>query len=184
MCHFVTASLPREAPHVALDALAHKFGRQLLPLTSPVAAQLPAGSAYYLTTLNHCDCGTPLGFAARARACEPDWVGEELKLIRKGWTKAKAARAITQRRESESAGRETKAAQIKALREAWEGFVLATLRSGLTPELGLLLHSYHGRLDEEEFIIQWQEYISPGTDPAGVLPSMEEDVLYVFRSGA
>lgn len=181
MCHFVTASLPKDAPHEALDAIARKFGRQLLPLTSPIATQLPAGSAYYLTTLGHCDCGTPLGSVARARANEPDWVAEEHKLIRKGWGKAKAARAIAQRRESESADRDAKAAQDKALREAWEGFVSAILQSGLAPELGLLLHSYHGRPDEEEFLIQRQERTSPGTEPAEVLPAMEEDVLYVFR---
>jgi hypothetical protein len=101
MCHFITATLPESACHEALNALARKFGRQFQPLASPaVAARLPDGSAYFLTTLAHCDCGTVLGSAYRVAARAPDWAAEEAKLFKKGWSRGKVARALEQRRKS------------------------------------------------------------------------------------
>lgn len=184
MCHFITATLPKTADREALNAIAREFGRQFQPLASPaVTAQLPPDAAYFLTTLAHCDCGTVLGSARRAAARAPDWSGEEAKLLKKGWSRTKAARALEQRREKEALKQEANEQADRALAESLEGFVSGVLQSGLTAELGLLLHSYHGPLDEE-FSILRHEQVSPNAALAEVLPVAEEDVLYVFRSGA
>ncbi len=184
MCHFITATLPRTADHEALDTIAREFGRQFQPLASQaVASQLPAGAAYFLTTLAHCDCGTALGSARRAASQAPDWSGEEAKLLKKGWSRTMAARALEQRREKAALKQEANKQADRVLSENLEGFVSGVLRSGLTTELGLLLHSYHGPLDEE-FSILRHESVPPNAALAEVLPAVEEDVLYIFRPGA
>lgn len=184
MCHFITATLPKTADHAALDALARTFGRQFRPLASPaVAAQLPPGSAYFLTALAHCDCGTVLGSDRRAAASAPDWSAEEAKLLKKGWGRAKVARALEQRRENASLKQDAHEQADRARTESLEGFVSGVLQSGLTQELGLLLHSYRGALNEE-FSILRLEQVPQNAGLAEVLPAVEEDVLYVFRAGA
>ena len=183
MCHFITATLPKTADHAALDAVARKFGRQFQPLTSPaVTAQLPSGLAYFLTTLAHCDCGTALGSARQAETRAPDWSAEETKLQKKGWSPAKVARALAQRQDKVALKQEASEKADHAQAASLEAFVSGVLRSGLTPELGLLLHSYRGPLDEE-FSILRQAQVAPDARLAEVLPSAEEDVLYLFRAG-
>ena len=184
MCHFITATLPKAADHAALDAVARNFGRQFRPLASPaVVAQLPSSLAYFLTTLAHCDCGTVLGSARQGAARAPDWAAEEAKLRKKGWSPAKVARALEQRQEKAALKQQASETADRAQAASIEGFVSGVLRSGLTPELGLLLHSYRGPLDEE-FSILRQEQVAPNAPLAQVLPAAEEDVLYLFRSGA
>ncbi|WP_242164979.1 hypothetical protein [Lysobacter sp. M15] len=184
MCHFITATLPKAADREALNTIARGFGRQFQPLASPaVTTQLPPGAAYFLTTLAHCDCGTVMGSARRTAALASDWPAEEAKLLKKGWSRAKAARALEQRREKEALKQEAKEQADRALAESLEGFVSGVLQSGLTAELGLLLHSYHGPLDEA-FRILRHERVPPDAALAEVLPAAEEDVLYLFLSGA
>jgi hypothetical protein len=184
MCHFVTATLPSQVPHAALDELARNFGRCLRPLASPsLSRQLPAGTSYFLTTVGHCDCGTLLGSVRRAHGGTPDWAAEEAKLVRKGWSKGKATRAVAQRRESEDASLLHPSSDKQCRSADWPGFVAAVLQSKLTPELGLLLHSYRGPLDEE-FVVQRLELVPTGSPVIEALSLMEEDVLYVFRAEA
>ena len=184
MCHFLTATLPKAAPHQALDTIARKFGRQFHPLASPaVTAQLPEGVGYFLTTLGHCDCGTVMGSARQAAARAPDWIAEEAKLLKKGWSRAKVERALEQRREKTALKQEASELAERSQAESLEGFVASVLQSGLTQEVGLLLHSYRGPLDEQ-FSILRQEQVPAGASLAEVLPAAEEDVLYVFRAGA
>ena len=182
MCHFITATLPKTAPLKALDAFALNLGRQFQPLSNPaVSAQLPSGSDYFLTTLGHCDCGTMSGSARRATAREPNWTQERAKLLTKGWSAAKVARALEQKRQSypiklpaqEEAGR-GQSASITA-------FVSGVLESGLTLELGLLLRSYRRGLDEK-FKIRLA-HVPKGAALERVSPSAEEDVPYLFRAG-
>lgn len=84
MCHYITASLPGSADHAALDALARGYGRQFKPLSNPdIEAQLQPGERYFITTLGHCDCGTPLGALAQGSRRSPDWTA---------WSSASSAR--------------------------------------------------------------------------------------------
>ncbi len=184
MCHFITATLPRNAPRDALDLVARRFGRQFQPLASPaISAQLPAGSAYFVTTLAHCDCGTLLGSAHRTAARAPDWAAEEARLLKKGWSRAKVARALEQRQDNAATKQDASEQADRSQSEGIEGFVSAILQSKLTRELGLLLHSYRGPLDEEFNILRHEE-VPVDALLSQVLPAVEEDVLYLFRVSA
>ena len=184
MCHFITATLPKAAPREALDALARTFGRQFQPMSSPhVTAQLPEQLAYFFTTLGHCDCGTVMGSARQAAERAPDWDAEAAKLLRRGWSRAKVERSLEQRQAQAALRQEASEEAARSNPESLEGFVTGVLQSGLTPELGLLLHSYHGPLDDQFKIVR-HEQVPAGASLAEVLPAAEEDVLYVFRARA
>lgn len=181
MCHFVTAILPAIADQAELDRLARSRGRQFLTQHNPaVEARLRAGERYFLTTLGHCDCGTPLGSHDRKAARAPDWIAEEQRLLRKGWSQAKVARSLEQRRAHWDLGADKNARADAEAMAAWLGLIEGVLDSRATPYLGLLIHFYSGPLDEQIDLAGRVE-VPRGEIRASCLGGMKEDTLYVFQ---
>jgi hypothetical protein len=181
MCHYVTAVLPKSAAHGDLDALARKHGRQFQPLSNPsIEAQIGPDERYFITTTGHCDCGTPLGALVHGASRTPDWSGQEQRLLRKGWSKAKVARAITQKQEDFRASAESSAESNLQTVSSWLDFIGAVLGSGKTSHLGLLLHMYSGSV-EGRIDLAGRETVRSTELTGELLGHMKEDVLYVFR---
>ncbi|CAN7369772.1 hypothetical protein LJR143_002008 [Pseudoxanthomonas sp. LjRoot143] len=180
MCRFVTAVLPANAPHEALDVLARAYGRRFLRLSNPsVMRQLAPDEAWFLTTLGHCDCDEPLG--AR-RTQEGDWEEMAHKLARKGWGEGKIARAIAQKREQAEAADGVRRRRADDELTRWLAFVDAVLTPGHVRELGLLLHFYGGGPEDEEVTIRQRRRVGRSEDRAALLHGMEQDVLYLFHA--
>ena len=145
MCHYITAVLPKSADHDRLDAIARHHGRQFRPLHSPsIEAQIQPDEQYFLTTAGHCDCGTPLGAVARGHRGAPDWHALERRLIRKGWSKGKVARSISQKQEDHRLAADASAADSRTQLSDWVDFIGAVLATGKVSHLGLLLHMSPG----------------------------------------
>ena len=181
MCHYITAVLPRSAGHVRLDAIAREHGRQFMRLPNPgIEAQLEADEQYFLTTVGHCDCGTPLGAFARAEDEAPDWLAQEQRLLKKGWSKSKAACAIAQKQEDYRSSLSASAAESSSQLSGWVDFIRSALGPGKASHMGLLLHMYSGPVDS---CIELEGRVEIRTSKLTieVLGSMKEDVLYVFR---
>jgi hypothetical protein len=121
-----------------------------------------------------------MGSARRRALAPPDLAAEETRLLKKGWSQAKVARAIEQRSRSDAMKRQNDKLARQAEAPDLVRFVSSVLQSGLTPELGLLLHDYHGPLDEIFNIVRHEE-VPSGIDLATAMPAMDEDVLYLFR---
>lgn len=181
MCHYITAVLPGSADHAALDALARRHGRQFLPLSNPgIEAQVQPGERYFLTTVGHCDCGTPLGALSNGSKRPPDRQAQEQRLLKKGWSKAKIDRALAQKQEDLRASKEAASeTNLKAV-SSWLDFIGAVLGSGKTTHLGLLLHFYSGSI-ESRIELAGRETVRSGDLDGEFLGRMKEDVLYVFR---
>lgn len=95
MCTFITAVLPASADADAVAAIFRAHGRAFIPgaMYATRAGFLAAGERAFHTTLGHCDCGTPLGRATLSSGRDPS--GDmAARLRRKGWSKAKIARAV------------------------------------------------------------------------------------------
>lgn len=181
MCHYITAVLPATADHVALDALARVHGRRFVPLSNAsIEARLEPGERYFSTTPGYCDCGTPLGALARDRDSATDWSAHERRLLARGWTRAKVARAMAQKQERARAALEARAASNAAASLPWVGFIRAVLSSGRTSHLGLLLHWYSGGLDER-IELSGRETMAASELTEEALGRLDEDVLHVFR---
>ena len=181
MCHYITAVLPKAADHGALDVLAREHGRQFKPLSNPsIEAQIQPDEQYFITTVGHCDCGTPLGAALHASSRSPDWPTQERRLLKKGWSKAKIARAIAQKQEDHRTSAEAATEANLMAVSSWLNFIGAILGSGKTSHLGLLLHMYSGSI-ESRIELAGREVVASSQATGEFLGQMKEDVLYVFR---
>lgn len=181
MCHFITAVLPVGAAHAEIDRLARGYGRQFQSLDNlSIESWLESDERYFFTTLGHCDCGTPLGSHDRQMAQALDWTAEERRLLKKGWSRAKVARSLEQKREhlDSDTGKNARA-NAKAM-ASWVDLIEAVLDSGLTQYLGLLIHFYDGPLDEQIELIGRVD-VSRGEAQAEYLAGMKEDTLYIFQ---
>lgn len=175
MCYFITAVLPKGTRLTDAQAVAARFGRRLEPIHNPVVQrQLRTGETQCLTAAGHCDCGTSLGAdsrsgAGRTRASEV----RGRKLARRGWSAGKIERAL---RDSHRAAPRLQAVEERA---NWQR-LLAALRAGGLPYLGILLHAYEGRVEGE--CIELLGRVRVPTDGAlEALATMAENTLYEFR---
>ena len=184
MCHYITAVLPKAAEHQALDAIARKHGRQFRPLSNPgVEEFIQPTEAYFLTTLGHCDCGTPLGTRSRSSGKRKplDLAAQEKQLRQKGWSEARISRSLSQKREKLFEANLVSEKETKKSTVAWHSLLTEVISSGKTPYVCLLLHFYSGSLQSR---IEVSERIATrlSSDTADFLGMMREDVLYEFRS--
>lgn len=181
MCHFITAALPRTAPHAELAAIAHRHGRQFRALLNPgIAGQLGPHWSYFLTTTSACDCGTVLGSARRKQNQANDTQAQTRRLAKKGWSMAKIERALLQKKDSALGAAQRAQTMDKVEYDQWIAFISEVLSNEATKELGLLLHLYKGALDED-FPLQGREPVAVGSIDADLLGNMREDVLYLFH---
>lgn len=177
MCRFITATLPIAADVAALDAIARRHGRQFMPMANAsIGRQIGPDLRYFLTTLGHCDCDTPLGRLAPQRLrhqADPAEVAQRMR--RKGWSEAKIARAQAQQQaKCESDG------TARAALAAWVALIGEVLAYDGHTRIGLLLHDYHGALDAD-IALQGRESVSTQALTGDWLERMREDVLYEFR---
>ena len=181
MCHYITAVLPKSADLNGLDALAREYGRQFKPLSNlGVEAQLQADEQYFITTIGHCDCGTPLGALLQGCSRSPDWSAQEQRLLKKGWSRAKVARSLAQKQEDLRVSSEGSATSNQKAVSSWVEFIGAALGSRMTSHLGLLLHMYSGSIGAR-IELAGREVIRSTEVTGELLGHMKEDVLYIFR---
>lgn len=181
MCRFVLAVLPSALPVDELDAIARAHGRRLQPMGGSDAAEIRQDEAWFLTTPEHCDCDTPLGAWSRAEAtARIDWSAETRKLTKKGWSVAKADKALAQKR----AHAEDTACRARVRDEAamasWIAFIAEILASGKASRLGLLSRYYSGAPDAPVALAGVEKVGVERITPE-ILGRMREDVLYLFQ---
>lgn len=185
MCHYITATLPRD---VDIDVVASRFdahGRGFKVVSNPhVAGQIEPGDRYVLTTRKQCDCGTSLGTLSGSGAkSQAALAHQEGKLRRRGWSKAKIERWRTQT-EQDRARREQQsvAGSQRGLQDArqWIALLRDLLNSGATARVGLLLHWYRGRVESERIVLKGVRRVELSMLTPDQVMAIEEDVLYEF----
>jgi hypothetical protein len=170
MCEFITLIAPSDDAE-ALRRVMRRHGRMAQPIANAsVARVLIPGERQYLTAAQGCDCGTVL-IAREADDPEAALAHEAAKLARKGWSQARIARAMDNRRKVAAA--RPPAAGPDTL-ELWRA-VLADLRRDLRlPYAGLLVRSYRGDLASEAFEATRAEAAKVGP--------LEPDCVTIFRA--
>ncbi|MCR5877740.1 hypothetical protein [Phenylobacterium sp. J367] len=177
MRHFITLIVPSDGV-VALDAVMTRHGRRAQPMDNPsVREVLLDGERQYLTTAGPCDCGTVLGVTpVAAEELENDLAREAARLTRKGWSAAKIARALDDRRRADA---RPKGRDGPDSLDLWTE-VLAGLRDGLKlPYAGLLVHAYRGGL-EDEIISATRRAVGRGIPHPEGLAALVEDEVTIF----
>lgn len=177
MCHFVTLIAPTDNA-AAVRALMERHGRAADPIDNPsIRKALREGERQYLTTRGHCDCGTVL--APRhdtPEAFEDKLAKEEARMRRKGWSDAKIARAIDDRRKADAKPSGGGADSL----ELWNA-ALHDLRDELKlPYVGLFVRFYSGAIATEAFSASRRE-VTKGMPWHDALASLEHDEVTIFR---
>jgi hypothetical protein len=149
MCYYITLIAPT-GNQPAIRSVMQKHKRAAMPFdNSSVAKILLAAERQYLTTRGTCDCGTVLA-PDDVPACddfETELVREGLMLRRRGWPETRIARAIDDRRLAYE--REKRAAPDSL--DLWARIISELHKELSLPYVGLLVHLYDGRVDDEEF---------------------------------
>lgn len=103
MCCFITLIVPTENAD-AVRAVMKRNGRAASPIDNPsIRKVLHDGEHQYLTTSGYCDCGTALDpLHETPEVLEERLAKEAQKMKRKGWSATKIARAIEDRRKTDS----------------------------------------------------------------------------------
>jgi len=177
MCHFVTLIAPT-ADADAVRAVMERHGRAATPIDNPSIRKVLADSErQYLTTRGHCDCGTVL--APRhdtPKAFEEKLAKEAARMKRKGWSDAKIARAIEDRRKADAKPSGGGSDSI----ELWNA-ALHDLREELKlPYAGLFLRFYSGAIATEAFNASRRD-VTKGMPWQDALASLEHDEVTIFR---
>ncbi len=186
MCHFITMILPASAPSPSLRRLADVHALALTPYANPsIDSQLIHGEYAFYATRAACDCGTELGAGGTS---EPPEAGSSLdpdatRLRRKGWSDAKIDRWIQQK--TVASRNRARRARTHGTPETpgaadWARFLGDALATGID-RVGLMLHWYKGDVRTEEIRFQ-RETVAANEISTALLRSIEEDVLYEFRS--
>lgn len=146
-----------------------------------IECQLRPGESYHLTTVGHCDCGSPLGALANLPQDAGDEEAAVSKLRSKGWSATKIARWQQQKSDQLGARVARERAQMLDRAQPWLDFIEAILVRGGQPYLGLLLHMYDGSVNDGPPYTRRQPVAFVDLD-AERLGGMERDVLYEFRA--
>lgn len=177
MCHFITLIVPA-VDAAAVRLVMERHGRAAEPIDNPsIRKVLHGGEHQYLTTRGHCDCGTAL--APRHGSTE-EFEGriakEEARMRRKGWSAAKIARAIEDKRKADAKPDGGGSDSI----ELWNA-VLHDLRNELCiPYAGLLVRFYSGAIATEAFTASRRD-IEKDAAWQEALKSLNHDELTIFR---
>lgn len=177
MCHYITLIAPTE-DKAALHGVLEWYGRRAIPYSNPSIAKLLLPDEHqYLTYVHGCDCGTVLGWpkADREAAADDSLAHEEAKLRRKGWSEAKVRRALEDKRRVQARPPREPLDSY----ELWEKILTGIFAQLKLPRLGLLVHSYHGALDDETILAVRRE-VPKESSFLSALEDMSEDVLTVF----
>ena len=152
MCHFVTLIVAGGADD-RVAAIAKRHGRRAVPLrNASVERQLRGGERQYATTVSHCDCGTvlaPQGPDEQERAAELD--ANIVARRAQGWSDAKLARWLADKRKSAQRERARSAAGGVDTTEVWRGLLRDLLAEPDVPRAGLLVRFYGGDVETEVF---------------------------------
>lgn len=148
------------------------------PIDNPsIRTVLREGERQYVTTRGHCDCGTVL--APRhdtLETFEKKLAKEAARMRHKGWSEAKIARALEDRRKADA--RPTGGGGDSL--ELWNA-VLRDLADELKlPHAGLFVRFYSGAIATEEFNASRRE-VPKGVPWQDALASLAHDEVTIFH---
>lgn len=144
MCEFISL-IVADADQGAIETIMKRHDRRAAPYeNASLRKALLPGERSYVTTNGHCDCGTVLG--AKPDDLEARMRRERRHLERLGWSAAKIARAIEdKRRAAQKSGRPG----IDSI-ELWAAIARDLLDHRPIGQIGFFVHTYRHDVETEE----------------------------------
>jgi hypothetical protein len=148
MCYFITLVV-RGSDRAAIATVVMRHGRRATPIHNPsVASILEPNEAQFLTTIEHCDCGTALGQRGHDRAAKLT-----KQLAKKGWSPSKIQRCLSDREKAEHAPGRHRAHRPDSI-DLWSNLVHDLFALPDVQQVGLLLHFYAGNVETAVFNVR------------------------------
>lgn len=158
-------------------AVMERHGRAAEPTDNPsIREVLREGERQFVTTRGHCDCGTALAPRhASPETFEVKLAREATRMRRKGWSEAKIARAMEDRRKADErpsgCGSDSLELWAAALRDLGEQLKLLYA--------GLFVRMYSGAIATEAFNASRRE-VKKDTEWYEAVGSIEHDEVTIF----
>ena len=185
MCTYISAIVPKTTDVARLSELAARHSKDFRPFTNPsIQRQLEPGESLFLTTVGHCDCDSAIGSGRLKRRNAVDLDEDRSKLAKKGWSKTKIERALSQRIDKANAREQDQNSELGKDFENWLGFIRAALSNKDAPYIGLLTHHYSGSLVTEELILSDRQVVAFADLSQAALAGIKEDVIYQITAHA
>jgi hypothetical protein len=178
MCTRISVFVPTNANLDALESWADDCGLSLERVPAPAGQR--HGTSVLVTT-SYCDCGTPIGSMSRVvRPHDPERMVRELR--KRGWSEAKIARSLAQKRDANRRrdGRQT-AMAVAALTE-WVTFLQGAPTRGHLKSIGIFYREDGEWLSARELREGRREASALASLEPAVLARLEEGVLYEFST--
>ena len=196
MCTYITATLLSETDPAPIKERFLSHGKNLTSLNNPhIEKMIGPARKYYLTTRGGCDCGTVLGSANEDELTAPEVERlahltelaerrheRQIERRRKqGWSESKIKRWLAQKERSTRRKREsmdlTQDSDASRL-QTWCDLIHSVLE--ITPELGVLVHSYDGSVSDPFELRGTELYRSSSISPE-LMESLPYDYLCIFK---
>lgn len=177
MCFFVTLIVPTDDAQAVRRVMEH-HGRAARPISNAsVLAVLRASERQFLTTPFGCDCGSVLSEALlRGRRREADHAGAAIRRRYQGWSGAKIARAIADRR---SADQRSARKSIDSI-ETWTAILISLGEVLGLGYAGLLIRHYSHDPATDSFTASRRD-LDADADWRAALTSLKPDELTILR---
>lgn len=173
MCYYI-ALVVRGSDAATIDGVLRRHGRQAKPVSNAsIGGALAPGEAQFLTTVGHCDCGTGLAPTVIDRVGKR--TEQAAKLAKKGWSRAKIDRWLSDRVKADDRADERRHANTPDSVDLCSRIIADLLATPGVQHTGLLLHYYSG--DEEDEVIEPIREAVPIRDFAARLAKINEDQL-------
>ena len=178
MCTRISVFVPATANLDALESWADDCGVGLGRVPGP-AGQWRGTSV--LTTTSYCDCGTPIGSMSRvASQHDPERTVRELR--KRGWSEAKIARSLAQKRDATQRREAGRTATAIAALTAWVTFLQGAPTRGHLTSIGVFYRENGEWLSAKELKAGRRETSVLASLEPVVLARLEESVLYEFST--
>jgi hypothetical protein len=179
MCTFIHAVLPADADLATVSSILQTRGRACTPIVH-AGWRFEAGERLCSTTVDHCDCGTPL---ASSRGAVADEKGAQWRdrMRHKGWSAAKIARADMQRMSAAERPAAPRTSEVVTSLSEWRALIEDVLQSRATVSFGVFVESSGRGRDRDVVRTPDRERVRLASLDDAMLESMREDVIYEFR---
>jgi len=178
MCTRISVFVPSSANLDALESWAGKCGVGLERVPGPEGQ---CRGTSILVTRSYCDCGTPLGTVrGGGRRHDPERSARQLR--ERGWSEAKIARSLAQKREVTSRrDARRRATALAGLRE-WVAFLQGAPAHGQLDSIGLFLADDGRWLSETDLMYRPRDRSPLAAVDAEALAQLHFGLLYQFQA--
>jgi len=174
MCVFITLAVP--ARHAALVKQMAGRDFSIRPQLNETIAKHVGDRATFVMTVGGCSCDLYASESnARAVAVAKERDAAQRKYAKLGWSAAKIERALAARHTSADRARE-----FTGLRQDARDLIAGIAEA--VGEVGLLVHDYAGKIDEETVIGRQGGVATPDDLRAGTTSIVEDVVVWIVLS--